>query len=284
MDRSGRYGILGALMTRLFCLALVAFLPGALYSLPAYAQESPRLTPISGTGDCNALVLEAVKEMPVAGDYKTSKQSFDGLRRAITLRGASLAIDPEAARPSFCSGATYLVFVRVLDQLSRQGALTMDAQTLGALVVAGQVDGQGIWGRWNANGPGTARLFSELQLGQNFTDFAAARPGDFMKIFWTTEIGKKERGHSVVFLGTNKVGGQEFVRFWSSNMPTVAGDASGYGVKLVPRSKMARVIFSRLEHPANIAKAKTIAGTDAFLAGLLKRSAAMEEVRRMCGL
>ena len=247
------------------------------------AQE-PRLTPLSSAADCNSLVLEAIRAMPVAGDYRASKLSFDGLRRAITVKGGSLVIDPEAARPSFCSGATYLVFVKVLDQLSRQGALALDSTTMANLQVAGQVDGQGIWGRWNANGPGTARLFSELQLGQNFTDFSAARPGDFMKIFWTTEIGKKERGHSVVFLGSNNVGGQEFVRFWSSNMPTVAGDASGYGVKLVPRSKMARVIFSRLEHPANIARAKSIAGTDNFLASLLKRSADMEEVRKMCGL
>jgi hypothetical protein len=264
-------------------ILLAALLP-AIGSLAASAQEIARLTPVSGSGDCNTLVLEAIKSMPLAGDYRTSKESFDGLRRAITVRGSGLSIDSEAARPSFCSGATYIIFVHVLDQLARQGALTLDAQTMTSLLVAGQRDGQGIWGRWNANGPGTARLFAELQLGQNFTDFAAARPGDFMKIFWTTEIGKKERGHSVVYLGSNFVGGQEFVRFWSSNMPTVAGDASGYGVKLVPRSKMARVIFSRLEHPANIARAKSISGTDAFLAGLLKRSADMEEVRKMCGL
>ncbi len=248
-------------------------------------RTGPRLVvPSSGAADCNAQVLEAVRTMPQAGDYRTTKESFDGLRRAISLKGLSLAINPEAARPSFCSGATYLVFVRALDQLARQGALSLDQATLSALLVAGQRDGQGVWGRWNANGPGTARLFAELQLGQNFTDFAAARPGDFMKIFWTNEIGKKEHGHSVVFLSTHKVGTQEFVRFWSSNMPSAAGDLSGYGEKLVSRAKMARVIFSRLEKPANLAQIRTAPPVDGFLAGLLKRSVEMEEVRRMCGL
>ncbi len=156
--------------------------------------------------DCNAQVLEAIQGMPEYGTYSASKASFDGLTRAITVHGGSLAIDPLQARPSFCSGATYLVFVRALERLAAQGSLNLEPATLQALVVAGQRDGQGIWGRWNANGPGTARLFSELQLGRNFCEFSEARPGDFMKIFWTDEIGKKERGHSVIYLGSKKVG------------------------------------------------------------------------------
>ena len=51
-----------------------------------------------------------------------------------------------------------------------------DPATLTSLLIAHQRDGQGVWGRWNANGPGTARLFTELRLGRNFTDFAEARP------------------------------------------------------------------------------------------------------------
>lgn len=234
--------------------------------------------------DCNAQVLEAIQGMPEYGSYSASKASFDGLTRAITVHGTSLAIDPLQARPSFCSGATYLVFVRALERLAAQGTLNMEPATLQALVVAGQRDGQGIWGRWNANGPGTARLFSELQLGRNFCEFADARPGDFMKIFWTDEIGKKEHGHSVIYLGSKKVGSSEYIQFWSSNMPTLAGDRSGYGEKLVLKSKMARVIFSRLERPANITQLRTVSGTDSFLAGLLTRSATMEDVKRMCGL
>jgi hypothetical protein len=272
MDRGTVRAIIHALMTRpLFRVFLLALL---LLSGGWRARAV----------DCNALVLEAIKGMPEYGTYSASKASFDGLTRAITVRGSSLVIDPLQARPSFCSGATYIVFVRALERLAAQGAVNMDPATLQALLIAGQRDGQGIWGRWNANGPGTARLFSELQLGHNFCEFSEARPGDFMKIFWTDEIGKKERGHSVIYLGSKKVGSQEYIQFWSSNLPTLAGDRSGYGEKLVLKSKMARVIFSRLERPANIAQARTVAGTDTFLAGLLTRSATMDDVKRMCGL
>ena len=104
-------------------------------------------------------------------------------------------------------------------------------ETRAALLVRGQRDGEGVWGRWNANGPGTARLFHELDLGRNFTDYALARPGDFMKIFWTSEVGRAERGHSVVYIGRELVGGTERVRFWSSNKP------AGYGEKSVPRTE-----------------------------------------------
>ena len=94
------------------------------------------------------------------------------------------------------------------------------------LMIRGQRDGEGIWGRWNANGPGTARLFHELDLGQNFDDFAEAQPGDFMKIFWSPEVGRAEHGHSVIFLGMEKRAGLDYVHFWSSNIPFGYGDAA----------------------------------------------------------
>ena len=94
-------------------------------------------------------------------------------------------------------------------------------------------------GRWNANGPGTARLFYELRLGTNSTDFSSAKPGDFMKIFWTPEVGNTEHGHSVVYLGTETKNAEPYVRFWSSNVP------AGYGEKSVPAEQNRAGIFSR---------------------------------------
>ncbi len=232
----------------------------------------------------NDAVLAAIRAMPAGGKYSASGVAFDGLGKAVSVSGGGLRVDARCAQPSFCSGATYLVFLQALDQLSHQGAFTLDPSILPSLLVAHQRDGQGVWGRWNANGPGTARLFTELHLGRNFTDFAEARPGDFMKIFWTEEIGQREHGHSVVYLGTNVVAGKEFVRFWSSNMATGPGDLSGYGDKIVPKTKIARAIFSRLENPENISRIRGAAGTDAFLASLLSRRVTIDEVRRMCDL
>lgn len=272
----------------MFCLVTWFALLAA--SASASAQDSapaePRvIVPTTRTLDPNAAVLEAIRAMPAGGEYSVKRPAFDGLCRAVTLDPQGLRLDPRAAQPSFCSGATYLVFLRALERLSRQGSFTLDPETLSALlVVPGQRDGSGIWGRWNANGPGTARFFAELRLGRNFTEMIQARPGDFMKIFWTEEIGQRERGHSVVFLGRHVIGGAEHVRFWSSNQATAPGDLSGYGVKIVPAAKIARVIFSRLENPANIKRAQAVSGTDAFLASLLSRRVGMEEVRRMCGL
>jgi hypothetical protein len=263
---------------------------GAAASASARAQESaapePRvIVPTARTMDPNAAVLAAIRAMPSGGQYATSRPAFDGLCRAITVDAEGLRLEPFAAQPSFCSGATYLVFLRALDRLSRSGAFALDRETLNALaVVPGQRDGVGIWGRWNANGPGTARLFTELRLGRNFTEIAHARPGDFLKIFWTDEIGQRERGHSVVYLGRHVIGGIEHVRFWSSNQASAPGDLSGYGEKIVPSTKIARMIFSRLQNPANIARSRAVTGTDTFLASLLSRRISMDEVRRMCDL
>ena len=157
---------------------------------------------------------------------------------------------PAAARATYCSGATYLVFVQAIQRLlpdSRVGERLAEA-----LAIRGQPDGVGVWGRWNANGPGTACLFRELRLGHNFTSFDEARPGDFMKIFWTDAVGTREHGHSVIYLGRGPVNGVEMIRFWSSNKP------GGYGEKEVPRSRIFHVIFSRLEAPSNIEGSVTL--------------------------
>src|SRR5204863_8378 len=82
-----------------------------------------------------------------------------------------------------------------------RGDLHLDYATLEKLIIRDQRDGEGIWGRWNANGPGTARLFHELQLGSNFDNFDQAKPGDCMKIFWSRQVGKSEHAHSTIFVG-----------------------------------------------------------------------------------
>jgi hypothetical protein len=145
-------------------------------------------------------------------------------------------------------------------------------------MIRGQRDGQGIWGRWNANGPGTARLFYELGIGRNFDDFAEAEPGDFMKIFWSPEVGREEHGHSVIFLGMEKKLGLDYVRFWSSNIPF------GYGERSVPRTKIIHAIFSRLYDPSNLGRIATTPPVDRYLASLERVRSSYPEAREKCGL
>ena len=228
-------------------------------------------------GNFNDVVLQQVAAMPVGGGYAPTTRAHEALASAVRIGTGSVDIQANKAVPSYCSGATYLVFLKTLGELQRHGNLVISRAQWTALLPLKMADGEGIWGRWNANGPGTPRLFFELGLGKNFTSFEDARPGDFMKIFWTDAVGQSEHGHSVVFLGLETKDGVENVRFWSSNKP------GGFGEKSVPRSKVAHAIFSRLENPANISAMDALPRRDAYLAGLLTKNSSFAEAGRMCG-
>ena len=223
----------------------------------------------------NRLVIETLKQMPPGGGYSPSASANRALSQAVGTRDGKLLVNPSHATPSYCSGATYLVFLKTLSTLESRGQLMLNPATIVALKPAGQPDGTGIWGRWNANGPGTAVLFHELGLGSNFTDLGKALPGDFLKIFWNDGIGSTEHGHSVVFLGYNPKA--DSVTFWSSNIP------GGYGEKTVSHRKIHRMLFSRLEYPTNI-NVPLPSRTDHYLSSLEHSSSNVAEMARQCGL
>ena len=230
----------------------------------------------SFAGDCNDLVLEQVRQMPKGGRYSVSHFAKIRLQSSAHFESGKFFIIP--AGPSFCSGATYLVFIRTIEALRERGQLSLDYGTLEHLIIRDQHDGEDVWGRWNANGPGTARLFHELRLGRNFDNIDQAKPGDFMKIFWSRQVGRNEHGHSTIFLGTENRPDGQYVRYWSSNVP------SGYGEKSVPRSKIAYAIFSRLETPTNLARITSAPSVDTYLASLLRSRSSISEAGAKCGL
>jgi len=236
------------------------------------------IIPSSFAEDLNGLILDQIKQMPQGGHYSVSRFAKIRLQSAAHFESGKFFILPSAPYPSFCSGATYLVFIKTIETLRAQGELQLDFATLEQLIIRDQRDGEGIWGRWNANGPGTARLFHELGLGRNFDNFNEARPGDFMKIFWSQEVGRSEHGHSTIFLGMENRLGVEHIRFWSSNIP------SGYGEKSVPRNKIAYAIFSRLETPTNLSRIHDAPVVDAYLASLLRTRSSFAEATQKCGL
>jgi hypothetical protein len=234
--------------------------------------------------DFNKIILEQIRTMPTGGGYATNLNAHAALAASVQIDG-SVRIRPELAMPAYCSGATYLVFLKTLRALQENGTISLSQEAWAVLVPRLRPDGkdtlpdgESVWGRWNANGPGTARLFYQLGIGRNFTEFSAARPGDFMKIFWTDAVGKKESGHSVVFLGLENVDGVESVRFWSSNRP------GGFGESSVAREKIARAIFSRLERPARISRWPSLTRSDAYLASLLNTESTFPEAARMSGI
>lgn len=227
--------------------------------------------------DFNAIVLEQVRSMPVGGGYAVTREAHEALISSISCDGSSLKIKAENAMPSYCSGATYLIFLKALAATNKQSNEVPRDIDWKKLQPARVADGINVWGRWNANGPGTARLFYELKLGRNFTSIEEARPGDFLKIFWKDAVGKNEFGHSVIFLGCENKDGVDLVRFWSSNKP------AGYGEKTVPRSKIAKTLFSRLETPSNLCNLTSLPKCDPYLAALLTKESSFQEALLKCG-
>ena len=211
--------------------------------------------------DFNGRVLAAVGSMPAGGGYDGSDATKNLLPQACRREQGRLSVDPRIARPSFCSGATYLVLLKALEE----GPADL-------LPVRDHKDGHGVFGRWNANGPGAAKLVADLRAGVNFTSWERARPGDFLKIWWNDEIGGRERGHLVVYLGHDG----DAVRFWSSNQP------GGYGVRSVPRADCRRVLFTRIQRPQAFAAAGRLPERDAWLEKMLRDDFTWDEVVGKC--
>jgi hypothetical protein len=227
--------------------------------------------------DPNEIILQVIQTMPQGGGYSASNEANARLAEAARSVRGTLTVDPAIAKPSYCSGATYLVFLKTLESLNHHSPIT--GPLADKLAINGQPDGVGIWGRWNANGPGTACLFHELQLGENFTDWNSAHRGDFMKIFWNSNVGRREHGHSAIYLGTTEENGVQYVRFWSSNQP------SGFGEKQVPKTKIAYAIFSRLEHPEMLQRNfEALPRRNTYLAGLVTKESSQAEARANSGV
>lgn len=224
----------------------------------------------------NALVLDAVRSMPSGGGYDTSKATDAIRQRAVTVRGDRLVVDASRAKPSYCSGGTYLVFLKVVERLRSDGNIELSPAALQELAVADAKDGVGVWGRWNANGPGTAKFFADARVGQNFTSLDEAQPGDFLKIFWTEEIGRRERGHSVVYLGHRKgPSGETVIDYWSSN------ESAGYGRGSATLSRCKHLLFSRLIAPERLEGVTRLPDKDAFLASMLRVDSSRGEILRL---
>jgi hypothetical protein len=219
-------------------------------------------------------------QMPQGGTYSTSSEAIVNFKKSMKVgEQGDLLITPMGAVPSFCSSATYLVFLASLVELQKNKHMNLKKGDLEKLLYARQPDGVGVWGRWNANGPGTARLFQALELGENFTDIEDARRGDFLKIWWTDEIGAKERGHSVIYLGTRTdEKGVQQLKFWSSNIP------GGYGEKEIPITKAKHLLFSRLSKPQNLDRLDKLAPRDEYLVSMSSKSFTIDDVLKKLGI
>jgi len=225
----------------------------------------------------NNLVLNGINQMPNGGGYATNLEAAIGLRRSNDVRGGNLFLVPKLAVPSYCSGATYLVFLKAVRELQQNKRIDLNEQSLRRLLVQGDSDGNGYWGRWNANGPGTAKLVADLKIGKNFEDIRSAKKGDFLKIFWSKEIGAQERGHSVIYLGKHQnPNGEWEIEYWSSNKPL------GYGLKTTKAHFMKWCLFTRIDSIEGFKNVSNLSQTDEFLASMLLKGYTRNDIRRRC--
>ncbi len=267
----------GARLTAAACLLSLSW---CLTACSAPVTPSPETGKYDRT--INTHIVRIVRAMPRGGGYSTGQEAFDRfIGKAVVrddIRGR-LRLAPSEARPSFCSEACYLVLLQLLDKCrDASGNSPFSPLVWQALAPRDkQPDGEGIWGRANANGPGFAKLVSDLDAGFSFEDISRAKPGDFLKIFWTDEIGGRERGHLVVYLGVKRdKTGEGDLFFWSSNM------GQGYSVKSVPLSSAKRLLFTRLTKLGAFSLAASLPERDEWLASLLRKPTDMREIREKC--
>ncbi len=216
-----------------------------------------------------------------AGGYSTEDAAHDALHAAFTWNEPTkrLVFNSSAARPSFCSGAVYAAVLSALlrwDAAQAQRFISPEAWQ--ALAPSRVPDGEGPWGWANANGPGFALLVHRLRAGASFTDWALAQPSDVMKIWWTDEIGAKERGHLVILVRDEG----ETVRVWSSHQPQ-DGNPGGFGFRTYPKSAIRRVLFTRITNPAAFNRATAI-GEEPWLMQQTERSVSWEDCLLRCGV
>ena len=140
-------------------------------------------------------VLAAIDSFPERGGYYTGSRPND-LFAKTTWRGLHDAyqmspgderprFDPMLAQPSFCSSATYSVIIKALliwdtkHKIKREAWVNMKPRVGIADAFnpdgVGQDDGEGFWGRANANGPGLGVLVRELDAGYSFTAYRGAK-------------------------------------------------------------------------------------------------------------
>lgn len=202
-------------------------------------------------------MLTAIASFPEHGGYYTggrpnelfAKTTWRGLHEAYQMTPADERprFDPWLAQPSFCSSATYGVFIKALLLWDTRGKIKREAWVNMKPYVGiadelnpdgfGQDDGVGFWGRANANGPSLGVLVHELGAGYSFTAYRGAKsernketsderyltdaewcaldvwsravPGDLMKIFWNRNESRHSDSGAIIGCNDDRNADQE---------------------------------------------------------------------------
>lgn len=176
--------------------------------------------------------------------------------------GGKAILDPPRCS-SYCSGASYSVFIEALNLWLRDHPTEISDAALENLRMQEPDGGRRedevkVWGWWNANGFGSE--FAVVQVMKAGQRIAAkdAQPGDFMNISW-----KSGHGHSVVFLQWERSAeGVAGIRYWSSQAVT-----NGMSDAWAPLDAIVDVCAARVTDPAQALKVESIGPVDRSVVG-----------------
>ena len=267
-------------------LALLVTASNAFGTLPVRAADPG--------ANFQAILIRNIDQFVDGGGYYTSKKynplfvrtAWDGMEQALSLQDGRPVWDVSVLRPSFCSAACYMALLKALSDWDTGNAISGAAwKNLKPYTVEGtawpiQSDGEGCWGRANANGPGFAALIAYLGAGHNYyiaapgecastsaywAQWDNAQKGDFLKIFWNRYIGAdeshSESGHMVIFLSRTRstLNGKrdDIITYWSSN-GSGTNPNGGYGISSCRASKIYRAVRTRITNPAAFDRAKEL--------------------------
>jgi len=156
-------------------------------------------------------------------------------------------LDPPR-KSSYCSGATYTVFIETLNSLYPNGAEKISSDRLESLRMqekdgSRREDGVQFWGHWNDDGFGNHFALVQYSGMGEPIDPKNALPGDFVNINWKSGLG-----HSAIFLSffTDENGTKRILYFSSQPATNGLGDQSS------PLDKITTVKFVRLTHPDRV--------------------------------
>lgn len=196
-------------------------------------------------GKYNKATLEEISKIQPGGGYKYTGKGAQPTNQQITLGGKTISTANRGV--SYCSGASYTAFLKMVDRMHPEVFQGMSKKKLQHFAF-GHNDNYGMWGAWNNSQNGVYDANRLLPFGIGFRDDGKACPGDYMK--WGRTNGRTG-GHSAVFLG-NKNGR---MYFWSSNKTT-----NGFGVSCERLDQIGRIDMVRVTNPQNLRHIAPFAG------------------------
>ncbi len=248
-----------------------------------YARYSEGSAPLSWDASLRRAIatFDAQSRVQGSGAYSTRPEAQMALHSTFDFARdePDLYFYPQRIAPSYCSGAVHAaVLAGLMNWDATRPDFAFTEEQWQHLVPRACEDGERVWGWANANGPGYAVLVHALGAGYSFTSPSQARPLDIVKMWWTDDIGGAERGHLAILIANKR----DEIVIWGSHDKDDQG-REGIYYKTIPKSKIKRILFTRITQPEAFARAKDIS-YNSWLNGLLRQPTSWAECLRRAGI